>query len=40
MDDAHPHEPHHYLFLLGTRPEWQSQSIGSTLLRSLLERFD
>ena len=40
MDDAHPHEPHHYLFLLGTRPEWQSRGIGSTLLRSVLERFD
>ena len=40
MDDAHPHEPHHYLFLLGTRPEWQSRGIGSTLLRSVLELFD
>jgi ribosomal protein S18 acetylase RimI-like enzyme len=40
MDERHPDEPHHYLFLLGTRPEWQSRGIGSALLRSLLERCD
>jgi len=40
MDEQHPHTPHHYLFLLGTRPEWQSLGIGSTLLRSVLELFD
>jgi ribosomal protein S18 acetylase RimI-like enzyme len=37
MDEHHPHEPHHYLFLLGTRPEWQSRGIGSALMRPVLE---
>lgn len=40
MDAVHPHEPHHYLFLLGTRPEWQGCGIGSALLRPVLERCD
>lgn len=40
MDEKHPKEPHFYLFLLGTRPQWQSQGIGSALLRAVLERCD
>jgi ribosomal protein S18 acetylase RimI-like enzyme len=40
MDETHPHEPHHYLFLLGTRPGWQSRGIGSALMRPVLELCD
>jgi ribosomal protein S18 acetylase RimI-like enzyme len=40
MDEVHPHEPHHYLFLLATRPEWQSRGFGSALLRPVLELCD
>jgi ribosomal protein S18 acetylase RimI-like enzyme len=40
MGQHHPHEPHHYLFLLGTRPEWQSCGIGSALMRPVLEMCD
>jgi GNAT superfamily N-acetyltransferase len=40
MDEHHPQEPHDYLFLLGTRPEWQSRGLGSALLREVLERCD
>jgi ribosomal protein S18 acetylase RimI-like enzyme len=40
MEERHPHEPHHYLFLLGTRPEWQCRGIGSALMRPVLERCD
>lgn len=40
MEANHPEEPHHYLFLLATRPEWQSRGIGSTLLRPVLEACD
>ena len=40
MDEHHPREPHHYLFLLGTRPEWQSRGIGSGLLRSVLQLWE
>lgn len=40
MDEKHPKEPHFYLFLLGTRPGWQSQGIGSALLRAVLDRCD
>jgi ribosomal protein S18 acetylase RimI-like enzyme len=40
MDAEHPHEPHYYLFFLGTRPEWQSRGIGSALLEQLLEPCD
>jgi hypothetical protein len=27
LDEKHPREPHYYLFLLGTRPEWQSRGV-------------
>ena len=40
MEEVHPHEPHHYLFLLGTRPEWQCRGIGSALMRPVLELCD
>lgn len=40
MEENHPIEPHHYLFLLGTRPEWQSRGIGSDLIRPVLEVCD
>ena len=40
MEERHPDEPHHYLFLLGTRPEWQSRGIGSALMRPVLDLCD
>jgi len=40
MDENHPADPHAYLFLLGTRPAWQSQGLGSALLRAVLDRCD
>lgn len=41
LDEHHPHhEPHQYLFVLGTRPEWQSHGLGSSLLRSVLTECD
>lgn len=40
MAEKHPAEPHHYLFFLGTRPEWQSRGIGSTLMRPVLDMCD
>jgi ribosomal protein S18 acetylase RimI-like enzyme len=40
MAAEHPHEPHYYLFFLGTRPQWQSRGIGSALLEQLLEPCD
>ena len=40
MDQHHPQQPHAYLFLLGTRPQWQSRGLGSALLREVLQRCD
>lgn len=40
MDEQHPDELHHYLFLVGTRPEWQSRGIGSALMRPVLDLCD
>ena len=40
MAEKHPQEPHHYLFLLATRSEWQSCGIGSALMRPVLEMCD
>lgn len=40
MEAKHPTEPHHYLFMLGTRPERQSQGIGSALMGPVLELCD
>jgi GNAT superfamily N-acetyltransferase len=40
MEVNHPVEPHHYLFLLAARPEWQGRGLGSSLLAAVLERCD
>ena len=40
MEEKHPKEPHFYLFLLGTRRAFQSQGIGSALLRTVLDGCD
>jgi ribosomal protein S18 acetylase RimI-like enzyme len=40
MGEHHPTDPHHYLFLLGTRPEHQSRGVGSALMRPVLEACD
>ncbi len=40
MEEKHPRQPHYYLFLLGTRPDWQSRGIGSALMRPVLELCD
>ena len=40
MEEKHPVEPHHYLFLLGTRPEWQGRGLGSSLMAPVLEMCD
>jgi ribosomal protein S18 acetylase RimI-like enzyme len=40
MAEVHPEEPHAYLFLLATRPQWQSRGLGAALLRDVLGRCD
>ena len=40
MAEQHPHEPHHYLFLLATSPEWQGCGAGSAVLRPVLDMCD
>jgi ribosomal protein S18 acetylase RimI-like enzyme len=40
MEETHPTEPHYYLFLLGTRPEWQGRALGSSLMTPVLEKCD
>jgi GNAT superfamily N-acetyltransferase len=41
VDPEHPRDvPHQYLFVLGTRPEWQSHGLGSALLRAVLDPGD
>jgi ribosomal protein S18 acetylase RimI-like enzyme len=40
MMEKHPQEPHYYLFFLGTRPEWQSRGVGSSLMRPVLQVCD
>src|SRR3954468_13901316 len=40
MEEKHPAEPHYYLFLLGTRPEWQGRGLGSSLMSPVLETCD
>ena len=40
MAEVHPAEAHAYLFVLGTRPERQSQGLGSALIRHVTERLD
>jgi ribosomal protein S18 acetylase RimI-like enzyme len=40
MGEAHPHEPHWYLPLIGVDPARQGQGIGAALLRHALARID
>ncbi len=40
LDSNHPHDPHHYLMLLGVTPDQQGTGIGSSLLRAVLDRAD
>ncbi len=40
VDGNHPHEPHYYLFAIGTLPELRGQGIGSKLMQPMLERMD
>jgi GNAT superfamily N-acetyltransferase len=41
MNEHHPtDQEHQYLFVLGTRDAWQSQGLGSALLRSVLSQCD
>ena len=40
MGELHPHEAHHYLFLLGTSRTWQGRGVGSALLRAVLDMCD
>ena len=40
LDEHHPDDPHHYLFLVGTRPEWQGQGLGSAVMRPVLDVCD
>ena len=40
VDKVHPHEPHWYLFLLGTDPLVQGHGVGSRLLAPTLARAD
>lgn len=40
LDEHHPHEPHFYLPIIGTRPEHQGQGIGTALLAPVLQRCD
>jgi GNAT superfamily N-acetyltransferase len=40
LDEHHPHEAHHYLPIVGTRPEEQGCGVGSALLAPVLEQCD
>ncbi len=40
MEAYHPAEPHWYLAILGTVPEWQGKSLGGRLLDSVLSHCD
>lgn len=41
LEAHHPHDAvHEYLFVLGTRPEWQNLGIGSRMLRVVLADCD
>jgi GNAT superfamily N-acetyltransferase len=40
MEEKHPVEPHHYLFLLGTRPEWRGRGLGSSVMAPVLQTCD
>jgi ribosomal protein S18 acetylase RimI-like enzyme len=36
----HPKEPFCYLWFIGVEPEYQAKGIGSSLLKSIIKRFD
>jgi GNAT superfamily N-acetyltransferase len=40
MDEQHPHDPHHYLFLIATSPQWRGRGVGSGLMRPVLDLCD
>ncbi len=40
VESLHPREPHYYLGVLGTDPDWQGRGIGSALISPVLERCD
>jgi GNAT superfamily N-acetyltransferase len=40
VDAAHPREPHWYLAILGTEPDWQGKGVGSALLQPVLDDCD
>jgi GNAT superfamily N-acetyltransferase len=40
LDKHHPHEPHDYLPIVGTRPQQQGRGVGTALLAPVLERCD
>lgn len=40
IEKKHPHEPHFYLFVLGTDTEHQGRGVGTRLLAPVLERCD
>lgn len=40
LEEHHPNDPHHYLFLVGTRPRWQCRGLGSAVMRPVLEGCD
>ncbi|MEV3989901.1 GNAT family N-acetyltransferase [Streptomyces sp. NPDC049837] len=40
LDDHHPHEPHYYLPIMGTRPDRQGHGIGAALLDTVLDQCD
>jgi GNAT superfamily N-acetyltransferase len=40
MEEKHPADAHYYLFLLGTRPQWQRRGLGSSLMAPVLQICD
>jgi GNAT superfamily N-acetyltransferase len=40
LENAHPSEPHYYLFAVGVRQESQGRGLGSGVLGPMLERCD
>ncbi|MGE5596632.1 MAG: GNAT family N-acetyltransferase [Hyphomicrobiales bacterium] len=40
VEKKHPKQPHYYLLALGVEPELQGRSIGTQLMRPVLERCD
>ncbi len=40
VEKKHPHEPHFYLGVLATDPDYQGRGVGTQLMRPVLERCD